>query len=73
MLQKSIILNFLAQKNQEQLPLAKKERGKKLKRSKIKASSEEEGVVAEMYKNCTCECGEFGSFLKRKSNCNYRY
>lgn len=72
--QKITLLNFLAQKNQEQLPLEKRW-GKKIKDrgAKSHANSEEQGVVAEMHKSCTFKCGEFGSFLKRKSNCYYKY
>lgn len=67
--QKIILLNFLAQKNQEQLPLEKKIKDEG---TKSQANSEEEGVVAEMQKGCTFKCGEFGSFLKTKSSCYYK-
>lgn len=41
--------------------------------AKSQANSEEQGVAAEMHKSCTLKYGEFGSFLKRKSHCNYKY
>lgn len=67
-----ILLNFLAQKNQELLPSEKKGEEKNLKdrETKSQASSEEQGGIVEMHKSCTYKCG---SFLKIQSNCYYKY
>lgn len=73
--QKITLLNFLAQKKSGATAIRKRGRGKKIKDrgAKSHANSEEQGVVAEMHKSCTFKCGEFGSFLKGKSNCYYKY
>lgn len=59
-----ILLNFLAQKNQERLPSEKKGEEKNLKdrETKAQASSEEQGVVVETHRSWTHASME--AFLK---------